>query len=87
MLESSQRVSKVYTDTQQAIFGDVSFQFFTADSAESAETVSAVFPVETDGVVDVRLQGRQVRFKVTGKLLNDFTVGATRIEMHPGGRR
>ena len=81
------RVSKVYTDTEQALFGDVNIQFFTSDSAEATETQSALIPVESDGVVDVRLQGRQLRLKIQGSLKNDFTVGATRLEQHAGGRR
>jgi hypothetical protein len=85
--ERYSRISRIYSDTEQALFGDVSFQFFTADSAESPETVSAVFPVEDDGVINTRLQGRQVRFKISGKLLNDFTVGATRLEIFQGGNR
>jgi hypothetical protein len=81
------RVSKVYTDTEQALFGDVNVQFFTSDSAEATETQSALIPVESDGVVDVRLQGRLLRLKIQGSLKNDFTVGATRLEQHAGGRR
>ena len=59
----------------------------TSDSAEATETQSALIPVEADGVVDVRLQGRQLRLKIQGSLKNDFTVGATRLEQHAGGRR
>ena len=85
--ERFSRVSKIYSDTEQLQTGNVNFQFFTAHDAESTETASAVLPVEADGVIDTRLQGRQLRLKVSGTLLNDWTVGNTRLELHPGGRR
>lgn len=81
------RVSKIYTDSDQQTAGDINFQFFTAVSGDAAETTSSSFPLEADGEIDVRLQGRQVRYKVSGELANDWTVGNTRFETHIGGRR
>ena len=81
------RVSKIFTDSDQQTAGDINFQFFTAVSGDAAETTSSSFPLEADGEIDVRLQGRQVRYKVSGELANDWTVGNTRFETHVGGRR
>lgn len=81
------RISKIFTDTDQQDAGDVNYQFFTAISGDATETESQVYPLEEDGEIDVRLQGRQVRYKVSGSVVNDWTVGNTRFEIHPGGRR
>lgn len=81
------RISKIYTDTDQKDPGSVNYRFFTSPSGDAAETESADYPLESDGVIDVRLQGRQVRYKVRGKLAADWSVGNTRFELHPGGRR
>lgn len=81
------RVSKIYTDTDQQAAGVVNYSFFTSPSGDAAETESSSFPLEADGVIDTRLQGRQVRMKVSGLLTTDWTVGSPRLELHPGGTR
>lgn len=81
------RVSKIYTDTDQQSAGDVNYRFFTASSGDAAEAESSDYALEADGVIDVRLQGRQVRYKVRGALSTDWTVGNTRFEIHQGGTR
>ena len=81
------RVSKIYTDTDQQAAGVVNYSFFTSSSGDAAETESSAFPLETDGVIDTRLQGRQIRLKVSGELTSDWTVGSPRLELHPGGTR
>jgi hypothetical protein len=85
--ERFSRISKIFTDSDQDTAGSINYQFFTAASADDTETVSSSFPLEADGEIDVRLQGRQVRYKVSGELANDWTVGNTRFETHIGGRR
>lgn len=81
------RVSKIYTDTEQENAGTVNYRFFTSGAADAAETESSDYPLETDGVIDVRLQGRQVRYKVRGAIADDWQIGNTRFELHPGGTR
>jgi len=81
------RVSKIYTDTDQQEAGSVDYSFVTSSSGDAAEEQSTTFPLEADGVIDTRLQGRQVRVRVEGLLTTDWTVGAPRFEIHPGGRR
>jgi hypothetical protein len=85
--ERFSRISKIFTDSDQDTAGSINYQFFTASSADDTETASSSFPLEADGEIDVRLQGRQVRYKVSGELANDWTVGNTRFETHIGGRR
>jgi len=65
----------------------VNYRFFTASSGDAAEAESSDYALEADGVIDVRLQGRQVRYKVRGALSTDWTVGNTRFEIHQGGTR
>lgn len=81
------RVSKIYTDTDQQAAGNVDYSFFTSAAADDTEVESSVFPLEDDGVIDVRLQGRQVRVKVEGSITNDWTIGSPRFELHQGGTR
>jgi hypothetical protein len=85
--ERYSRISKIFTDSDQQAAGAINFQFYTAASGDAAETTSTSYPLETDGEIDVRLQGRQVRYRVTGALTQDWTVGNTRFETHVGGRR
>ena len=86
--ERYSRISKIFSDSDQDEAGSINFRFFTASSGDSAETESSDYPLEADGEIDVRLQGRQVRYKVTGLLTaGDWTVGNTRFETHIGGRR
>ena len=85
--ERFSRISKIFTDSDQDAAGSLNYKFFTASSGDDSETESSNFPLEEDGEIDVRLQGRQVRYKVTGLLANDWTVGNTRFETHIGGRR
>ena len=85
--ERFSRISKIFTDSDQQAAGNINYKFFTAASGDADETESADFPLEADGEIDVRLQGRQVRYKVSGALANDWTVGNTRFETHIGGRR
>lgn len=85
--ERYSRISKIFTDSDQQAAGSINFQFYTAASGDAAETTSSSYPLETDGEIDVRLQGRQVRYRVTGALTQDWTVGNTRFETHVGGRR
>jgi hypothetical protein len=87
MGERYSRISKVFSDSDQQAAGAINFQFYTAASGDAAETTSSSYPLETDGEIDVRLQGRQVRYRVTGALTQDWTVGNTRFETHVGGRR
>jgi hypothetical protein len=82
------RVSKIYTDTDQQAAGVVNYRFFTSPAADATETESASYALESDGVIDTRLQGRQVRVKVSGLIASgDWTVGSPRFELHPGGTR
>ena len=86
--ERYSRISKIFSDSDQDEAGSINFRFFTASSGDAAETESIDYPLEADGEIDVRLQGRQVRYKVTGALTaGDWTVGNTRFETHIGGRR
>lgn len=85
--ERYSRISKIFTDSDQDVAGAINYRFYTAASGDASETESADYPLEADGEIDVRLQGRQVRYKVTGLLANDWTVGNTRFETHLGGRR
>jgi len=85
--ERYSRISKIFTDSDQQAAGAINFQFYTSSSGDAAETTSSSYPLETDGEIDVRLQGRQVRYRVTGALTQDWTVGNTRFETHVGGRR
>ena len=85
--ERYSRISKIFTDSDQDTAGSINYQFYTSASADDTETISSSFPLEADGEIDVRLQGRQVRYKVSGELANDWTVGNTRFETHIGGRR
>ncbi len=85
--ERFSRISKIFTDSDQQAAGNINYKFFTAASGDADETESGDFPLEADGEIDVRLQGRQVRYKVSGALANDWTVGNTRFETHIGGRR
>ena len=85
--ERFSRISKIFTDTAQQTAGDINYKFFSAVSGDATETESADFPLEADGEIDVRLQGRQIRYKVSGQLANDWTIGNTRFETHVGGRR
>ena len=87
MGERYSRISKVFSDSDQQAAGAISFKFFTSASGDATETESTNYPLETDGEIDVRLQGRQVRYKVYGNLTQDWTVGNTRFETHVGGRR
>lgn len=81
------RISKIFSDSDQQTAGDIDFAFFTSVSADADETESSSFPLEDDGEIDLRLQGRQIRYKVSGELAKDWTVGNTRFETHIGGRR
>jgi len=81
------RISKIFSDSDQDSAGSINYQFYTAVSADATETESTNYPLEADGEIDLRLQGRQVRYKVSGELVNDWTVGNTRFETHIGGRR
>ena len=85
--ERYSRISKIFSDSDQQTAGSINFQFYTASSGDAAETTSSSYPLESDGEIDVRLQGRQVRYRVTGTLTQDWTVGNTRFETHVGGRR
>jgi len=81
------RISKIFSDTNQQSAGTVNYKFFTSISGDAVEIESGNYPLESDGEIDVRLQGRQLRYKVTGDLAADWTVGNTRFEIHTGGRR
>jgi hypothetical protein len=85
--ERYSRISKIYSDCDESPTSSLSFQFYTAPAGDATETISASYPLESDGVIDVRLQGRQIRYKVSGALTNDWTVGNTRFETHIGGSR
>jgi len=65
----------------------VNYKFFTSVTGDAVEIESGNYPLESDGEIDLRLQGRQLRYKVTGDLAADWTVGNTRFEIHTGGRR
>jgi hypothetical protein len=81
------RISKIFSDSDQDSAGSINYQFYTSVSADADETESTTYPLEADGEIDLRLQGRQVRYKVSGELADDWTVGNTRFETHVGGRR
>jgi len=85
--ERYSRISKIYTDSEQDVAGSVNYRFYTSPAADADEVESAAFPLEADGEIDVRLQGRQIRYSVSGSLARDWTVGNTRFETHIGGRR
>lgn len=65
--------------------GDVSVTFKTRFYANEAETSHG--PYTPDGPTNVRFTGRQVRMRVTGSELSDWTVGNMRLDVVQRGRR
>lgn len=84
--QNRMKVRQIISDTDSGENG-VRLKFSTADNPDTTPTVKGPFPLDADGYVDTRFNGRQIQFRVEGPFDTDWRVGEMRVEASPGGTR
>ena len=84
--QNRMKVRQIITDTD-ADENAVRLKFKTGDNPDTEGTMRGPFPLESDGYVDTRINGRQIQLRVEGPFDTDWRVGDTRVEASPGGTR
>ena len=67
----------------------VAFRFFVREEPydDAGEWVTGLYEVNHGGLYDVRFSGRHARMRIEAMKDKDWTVGKTRLDVRPGGRR
>ena len=78
---------QLLTDTENLGTNGLRFRFKTAQTPEETETQSVIYDIAADGYTDIRVQGREVSFKVESPYDQDWDIGHVRMEVAAGGRR
>ena len=89
--ENIGHVMSLLTDSDAGTYG-VRFQVKSRFTPEGDETASSIYHLDTanesyDRRVDVRESGRQIALKIESPWDQDWTLGNTRAEVIPGGKR
>jgi len=84
--QNRMKVRQIITDTD-ADENAVRLKFKTGDNPDTEGKMRGPFPLESDGYVDTRINGRQIQLRVEGPFDTDWRVGDTRVEASPGGTR
>ena len=78
--------NQLITDTDAGTNG-LRFAFKQQATPEDAETTSDSYDIASDGYTDIRVQGREVSFKVESPFDQNWDIGNIRMDVKQVGKR
>ncbi len=85
--EQTMHITQVIPSIGPDDYQNITLTFYSRMTPNGAERTFGPYNVRSDGYLDCRVSGRDVRVRIDGRAKTKFSVGRMRFNVHSGGRR